>query len=110
MDARLCDLKDSAIGNKRFLDGHVSRVDGIAMDLKRKWQDCFLQSESNFKDNADFSAAKHCRMELLLQKWCAFSVSVLLFLSDFFISRCCIFHFPLFSSLFFPSTLCNDYS
>ncbi|XP_020549377.1 kinesin-like protein KIN-5C [Sesamum indicum] len=66
--ARLGDLKDTAVRNKMFLDGHVSMMDGITMDLKRKWQDCFLQSESNFKDNADFSAAKHCRMELLLQK------------------------------------------
>ncbi|KAL0337026.1 UNVERIFIED_CONTAM: Kinesin-like protein KIN-5C [Sesamum calycinum] len=69
VDARLVDLKDSAVGNKMFLDGHVSVMGGITTDLKRKWQDCFLQSESNFKDNADFSAAKHCRMELLLQKW-----------------------------------------
>ncbi|KAL0333495.1 UNVERIFIED_CONTAM: Kinesin-like protein KIN-5C [Sesamum angustifolium] len=68
VDARLGDLKDSAVGNKMFLDGHVSVMGGITTDLKRKWQDCFLQSESNFKDNADFSAAKHCRMELLLQK------------------------------------------
>ncbi|KAL0426556.1 UNVERIFIED_CONTAM: Kinesin-like protein KIN-5C [Sesamum latifolium] len=68
VDARLGDIKDSAVGNKMFLDGHVSMMDGITMDLKRKWQDCFLQSESIFKDNADFSAAKHCRMELLLQK------------------------------------------
>ncbi|GFQ04640.1 125 kDa kinesin-related protein [Phtheirospermum japonicum] len=68
VDARLGDLKDSATGNKMFLDGHISTMDGITSDLKRKWQDCFTQSESNFKDNADFSAAKHCRMELLLQK------------------------------------------
>ncbi|KAK6147232.1 hypothetical protein DH2020_018144 [Rehmannia glutinosa] len=68
VDARLGDLKDSVIGNKIFLDGHISTVDGITSDLKRKWQDCFTQTESNFKDNADFSAAKHCRMELLLQK------------------------------------------
>ncbi|KAL6559172.1 Kinesin-like protein KIN-5C [Orobanche hederae] len=68
VDARLGDLKDSATGNKLFLDGHVSTMDGITSDLKRKWQDCFTQAESNYKDNADFSAAKHCRMELLLQK------------------------------------------
>ncbi|KAG8374100.1 hypothetical protein BUALT_Bualt11G0095800 [Buddleja alternifolia] len=68
VDARLGDLKDSAIGNKMFLDGHVSTIDGITTDLKRKWQDCFMQAESSFKDNADFTAAKHCRMELLLQK------------------------------------------
>ncbi|GFP82719.1 125 kDa kinesin-related protein [Phtheirospermum japonicum] len=68
VDARLDNLKHSATGNKIFLDGHVSTIDGITIDLKRKWQDSFLQTESNLKDNADFSAAKHCRMELLLQK------------------------------------------
>lgn len=69
MDTRLGDLNDSVVGNKMFLDGHISSMDGITLDLKRKWQDCFTQSESNLKDNADFSTAKHCRMELLLQKW-----------------------------------------
>ncbi|KAL0374854.1 UNVERIFIED_CONTAM: Kinesin-like protein KIN-5C [Sesamum radiatum] len=67
VDARLDNLKDSVTGNKLFLDGHVSTMDGITADLKRKWQDCFTQAESNLKDNADFSAAKHCRMELLSQ-------------------------------------------
>ncbi|KAI3447447.1 hypothetical protein Pfo_004112 [Paulownia fortunei] len=68
VDARLDDLRDSATGNKIFLDGHVSTIDGLTTDLKRKWQDSFMQAESNYNDNADFSAAKHCRMELLLQK------------------------------------------
>lgn len=69
MDARLGDIKESVNGNKIFMDGHVSSMEGIAMDLKRKWQDSFKLAENNFKDSADFSAAKHCRMELLLQKW-----------------------------------------
>lgn len=68
VEFRLNDLKDSATGNKLFLDGHVSTIDGITADLKRKWQDCFMHAESSLKDNADFSAAKHCRMELLMQK------------------------------------------
>ncbi|XP_073143439.1 kinesin-like protein KIN-5C [Henckelia pumila] len=68
VDARLGDLKETVVGNKMFLEGHVSTMDGITTDLKRKWQDSFTQAESNLKDNADFSAAKHCRMELLLQK------------------------------------------
>ncbi|XP_073018606.1 kinesin-like protein KIN-5C [Primulina eburnea] len=68
VDARLGDIKETVIGNKMFLEGHVSTMDGITTDLKRKWQDSFTQAETNFKDNADFSAAKHCRMELLLQK------------------------------------------
>lgn len=73
VDARLDDIRDTAIGNKIFLDGHVSAIDGIATDLKRKWQDSYVKAETNFKDNNDFSAAKHCRMELLLQKWWEFS-------------------------------------
>ncbi|KAL3825748.1 hypothetical protein ACJIZ3_021777 [Penstemon smallii] len=68
VDARLGDLKDTVIGNKMFLDGHVLTMDSITTDLKRKWEDCFTQAESSYKDNANFSAAKHCRMELLLQK------------------------------------------
>ncbi|KAL2509195.1 kinesin-related protein [Forsythia ovata] len=68
VDARLGDFKESVNGNKIFMDGHVSSMEGIAMDLKRKWQDSFKLAENNFKDSADFSAAKHCRMELLLQK------------------------------------------
>ncbi|KAL8505115.1 hypothetical protein ACS0TY_016356 [Phlomoides rotata] len=68
VDAKLDDLRDSATGNKMFLDGHVSTIDGITTDLKRKWQDCFTHAESNFKDSSDFSAAKHCRLELLMQK------------------------------------------
>ncbi|KAG6437221.1 hypothetical protein SASPL_102133 [Salvia splendens] len=47
VDARLGDLNDSVIGNKMFLDGYVSTMDGITSDLKRK--------------------SKHCRMELLIQ-------------------------------------------
>lgn len=82
MEARLNDLKDSASGNKIFLDGHVSIVDGITTDLKRKWQDSFMHVESSFKDNADFSAAKHCRMELLMQKWWEFAAVTLLILSN----------------------------
>ncbi|KAL2489235.1 kinesin-related protein [Forsythia ovata] len=74
VDARLGDIKESVIGNKIFIDGHVSSMEGIAMDLKRKWQDSFKLAENNFKDSADFSAAKHCRMdantaETALKQW-----------------------------------------
>lgn len=44
-------------------------MEGITTDTKRKWQDFYTQAEGETKENADFSAAKHCRMELLLQKW-----------------------------------------
>ncbi|XP_022888530.1 kinesin-like protein KIN-5C [Olea europaea var. sylvestris] len=68
VDTRLGDLRESINGSKTFVDGHLSKMESITTDLKRKWQDSFMQAENNFKDNADFSAAKHCRMELLLQK------------------------------------------
>ncbi|KAI3518177.1 hypothetical protein L1887_06635 [Cichorium endivia] len=68
VDARLAGIKETCAGSKTFLDGHVSSVEGITTDAKRKWQEFYLQAENDAKDNADFSAAKHCRMELLLQK------------------------------------------
>ncbi|KAM3217823.1 hypothetical protein T459_22424 [Capsicum annuum] len=66
--ARLVDLRETVSANKTFLDGHVSSMEGITTDAKRKWQDFYTQAEGGTKENADFSAAKHCRMELLMQK------------------------------------------
>ncbi|WMV52454.1 hypothetical protein MTR67_045839 [Solanum verrucosum] len=65
---RLVDLRETVTGNKTFLDGHVSSMEGITTVAKRKWQDYSTQAGSSTKENADFSAAKHCRMELLMQK------------------------------------------
>lgn len=69
MDARLVDLRESAAANKTFLDGHVSSMEGITTDAKRKWQAFSMQAENDAKDGAAYSSAKHCRMELLLQQW-----------------------------------------
>ncbi|KAL2503036.1 kinesin-related protein [Forsythia ovata] len=55
VDARLGDLRESINGNKTFVDGHLSKMESITTDLKRKWHDSFTQAENNFKDNADFS-------------------------------------------------------
>lgn len=68
VDARLVNLRETVTGNKTFLDGHISLVDGITTETKRKWQDYFMQAENDIKDSADFSAAKHCRMELFFQE------------------------------------------
>ncbi|XWS59472.1 hypothetical protein CRYUN_Cryun08bG0125000 [Craigia yunnanensis] len=68
VDARLVDIKESAVANKTFLDGHVSSMEGITTDAKRKWQAFAMQAENDAKDGADYSAAKHCRMESLLQQ------------------------------------------
>lgn len=68
VDTRLVDLRESAIANKTFLDGHVSSMEGITTDAKRKWQEFSTQAENDAKESADYSAAKHCRIEILLQQ------------------------------------------
>lgn len=69
MDSRLVGLRETVVGKRTILDGHVSSIEGITTDAKRKWQEFSIQTENDAKESADFSAAKHCRMELLLQKW-----------------------------------------
>lgn len=69
MDARLVDLRETATGNKAFLDGHVSSMEHVSTDAKRKWHEFSMKAEDNAKDVADYSSAKHCRMESLLQQW-----------------------------------------
>ena len=71
MNAKLVGLKETVVGNKNFLDRHVSSMDGITTDAKRKWQEFSVQAGNDVKNCSDFSAAKHCRMELLLQEWYA---------------------------------------
>ncbi|CAM8933452.1 unnamed protein product [Rhodiola kirilowii] len=65
---RISGLREAAIGNKTFLDGHVSVLEGTTADAKRKWQEYSEQTENNCNEGADFSAAKHCRVEQLLQQ------------------------------------------
>ncbi|KAI7748783.1 hypothetical protein M8C21_013644 [Ambrosia artemisiifolia] len=68
VDACLAGIRETAAESKTVLDGHASSIEGITTDAKRKWQEFSLQSENDARDSADFSAAKHCRFELLLQK------------------------------------------
>ncbi|XP_039030627.1 kinesin-like protein KIN-5C [Hibiscus syriacus] len=68
VEARFVDIKESVFSNKTFLDGHVSTMEGITTDAKRKWQAFAMQAEKDAKDTADYSAAKHCRIEELLQQ------------------------------------------
>lgn len=68
VDSKLVDLRESGIKNKSFFDGHVSSVEDITTNAKRKWQSFCIQAEKDAKDTADYSAAKHCRMEVLLQQ------------------------------------------
>ncbi|CAH9127774.1 unnamed protein product [Cuscuta epithymum] len=68
VDERLLSLKDSVGVNKSVLDEHVCSIEGINADAKRKWNDFFTQAGNHTKDNTAFSAAKHCRMESLMQE------------------------------------------
>ncbi|KAL1313921.1 hypothetical protein HN51_040690 [Arachis hypogaea] len=68
VDEKLVDLRQSSIKSKTFLDEHVSSVGEIVSHAKRKWQSFCVQAEKETKDTADYSAAKHCRMELLMQQ------------------------------------------
>ena len=68
MDSRLSNFKDAVSSNKTFLDEHVSTVNTLAKDAKRKWETFAMQAENDAREGAAFSAAKHCQMELLLQQ------------------------------------------
>ncbi|KAK7284846.1 hypothetical protein RJT34_19599 [Clitoria ternatea] len=68
VDAKLVDLREGGIRNKSFLDNHVSSMGDIVTLAKRKWQAFCTQAEKDVKDAADYSAAKHCRMEILMQQ------------------------------------------
>ncbi|GAB2255163.1 hypothetical protein Droror1_Dr00008941 [Drosera rotundifolia] len=68
VNTRLDDLKKNAVANKNVLDEHISTMDSITTDTKRKWQAFSEQADIYAKDTVDFSAAKHCRIEQLLQQ------------------------------------------
>lgn len=69
VSARISGLTDSAIGNKTFLDVHVSVLEGTAVDAKRKWDEYSAQAETDCNEGVGISTAKHCRVEQLLQQW-----------------------------------------
>ncbi|CAI0462326.1 unnamed protein product [Linum tenue] len=68
VNTRLDGLREAAVENRSFMDGQVSSLKNIATEAKRKWQEFCVQAESDAKGGADYSAAKHCRMEILLQQ------------------------------------------
>ncbi|CAH2059157.1 unnamed protein product [Thlaspi arvense] len=68
VDSRLHSFKDAVSSNETFSDEHVSVVHNLTDDAKRKWETVSMQAENDAREGADFSAAKHCRMELLLQQ------------------------------------------
>ncbi|OVA06037.1 Kinesin [Macleaya cordata] len=65
VDARLDGLGDTITENKAFFNDHTMSMEDVRTDAKRKWQVFSQQAMNDAKDAADFSAANHCRMELL---------------------------------------------
>ncbi|CAO2207584.1 unnamed protein product [Urochloa humidicola] len=70
---RLNSMGDAARGNKAFLDEHTSAMECVTKDAKRKWETFAEQAENDCKVGSSSSAAKHCRMETMLQE-CACTV------------------------------------
>ncbi|XP_078434757.1 P-loop containing nucleoside triphosphate hydrolases superfamily protein [Wolffia australiana] len=67
VSGRLCGLEVAAVENKAALDAHNSSIRRITNDAKRKWEELCAAADGDFREGADFSAAKHCRMEVMLQ-------------------------------------------
>ncbi|ERN10743.1 kinesin-like protein KIN-5C [Amborella trichopoda] len=68
VNAGLLGLKEAVLEDEVLTQKHVSTIEGATCDAKRKWEEISEKGEHDSKDNADFSAAKHCRMEVFLQK------------------------------------------
>ncbi|XP_010943824.1 kinesin-like protein KIN-5C isoform X2 [Elaeis guineensis] len=68
VEVRLTGLGDAAQDSKAIMDNHASSMDAVTTDAKRKWEEFSKQTEQDSKDGSNFSAAKHCRMEILLQQ------------------------------------------
>lgn len=69
VSGRLNGLEAAAVESKAVLDAHTSSLKGITNDAKRKWEQLSVKADNDSRESADFSAAKHCRMEVVLQKW-----------------------------------------
>ncbi|CAA6668485.1 unnamed protein product [Spirodela intermedia] len=68
VDVRLGVLRDAASENKASLDTHVASIKALSYEAKRKWEDLSFVAESDSREVAEFSAAKHCRMEAALRR------------------------------------------
>ncbi|RRT78374.1 hypothetical protein B296_00001651 [Ensete ventricosum] len=78
VDVRLATLEVAALENKETVEKLTSMLDVVNSDAKRKWEEFYKQAEHDFTDGSNFSAAKHCRMELELQQWLVLSACSLL--------------------------------
>ncbi|KAF3782104.1 kinesin-related protein [Nymphaea thermarum] len=68
VNMRLLSLRDAVSEEQLSSQQHVSVIEGVTHDAKRKWEEFSAKADNDAKDTADFSAAKHCRLEDYLQK------------------------------------------
>ncbi|URD89170.1 KISc [Musa troglodytarum] len=68
VDVRLATLEEAALENKETMEKLTSMLDVVNSDAKRKWEEFYKQAEHDFMDGSNFSATKHCRMEIELQQ------------------------------------------
>ncbi|KAH9322160.1 hypothetical protein KI387_016799, partial [Taxus chinensis] len=65
---RLGCMRETTIKDKDSLDQSVASIEGTTSESKRKWETFSKQAANDANDNSALSAAKHCRMEVLLQQ------------------------------------------
>ncbi|CAN6480374.1 unnamed protein product [Victoria cruziana] len=68
VNMRLLSLRDAVSEEQLSSQQHVSVIEGVTHDAKRKWEEFSAKADNDARDTADFSAAKHCRLEDYLQK------------------------------------------
>ncbi|KAF3773192.1 kinesin-related protein [Nymphaea thermarum] len=68
VNMRLLSLRDAVSEEQLSSQQHVSVIEGVTHDAKRKWEEFSAKADNDAKDTVDFSAAKHCRLEDYLQK------------------------------------------
>ncbi|GLJ54279.1 hypothetical protein SUGI_1164380 [Cryptomeria japonica] len=65
---RLACMRETSIKDKESFDLSVACIQNTTFDSKRKWETFAKQAADDANDNSALSAAKHCRMEVLLQQ------------------------------------------
>ncbi|XP_074591511.1 kinesin-like protein KIN-5C [Curcuma longa] len=68
VDERLASMEEVALVGKENVQEITTTLDVLTTDAKRKWENFCKGTEHDLKDASNFSAAKHCRIELELQQ------------------------------------------
>lgn len=62
-------MEEVALVGRENVQEITTTLDVLTTDAKRKWENFCKGTEHDLKDASNFSAAKHCRIELELQQW-----------------------------------------